>query len=476
MASPNPYGKLNEADQERLVARRKTRRHITVIALSSIVLVAIIVAAAVGATQTRDNNNNNNNKYAGGLLRRDPLPDSCYTSLSPLVKSRHISPHELYKLSLQVSVDELSRAADGFFGSPTVKKVVVADNRTLAAVESCRKLFFLALDHLSDCASSAAGLHDLRTWLSAAGTCQQTCVDDLSAADAALGSLAEGHFRNCTEYTSNSLALVSAAEEALGGGGEWMTAGERRMLETPTGLMMFDAVVASNGSGNYTTIAAALKMVPVKSMKRFVVYVKKGIYFENVRIEKMMWNVTMVGDGKDTTIVSGRLNYVDGTPTFQSATFAVMGQGFMARDMGFINTAGPSKGQAVALMSTADRSVFHRCKMDAYQDTLYPHANRQFYRECDISGTVDFIFGNAAVVIQNCNIIPKLPMRGQTNTITAQGKKDPNQNTGISIQNCVIRPAANLTGVDTFLGRPWRNYSTTVFLQNQMEGFIDPRG
>lgn len=152
------------------------------------------------------------------------------------------------------------------------------------------------------------------------------------------------------------------------------------------------------------------------------------------------------------------------------------GQGFIARDMGFLNTAGALKHQAVALMSTADQSVFYRCKMDAYQDTLYPHSNRQFYRECDIYGTVDFIFGNSAVVIQNCNIMPKKPTQGQQNTITAQGKIDPNQNTGISIQNCTIRPAANLTGVNNFLGRPWKNHSTTVFLQNKMDGFIDPKG
>lgn len=153
-----------------------------------------------------------------------------------------------------------------------------------------------------------------------------------------------------------------------------------------------------------------------------------------------------------------------------------MGKGFIARDMGFRNTAGPIKHQAVALMSTADHSVFYRCKMDGFQDTLYPHSNRQFYRDCDIYGTVDFIFGNSAVVLQNCNILPKKPMQGQQNTITAQGKVDPNQNTGISIQNCTIRPGANLAGVNNFLGRPWKNYSTTVFFNSKMDGFIDPKG
>lgn len=127
-------------------------------------------------------------------------------------------------------------------------------------------------------------------------------------------------------------------------------------------------------------------------------------------------------------------------------------------------------------MSTADESVFYQCKFDAFQDTLYAHSNRQFYRECDIYGTVDFIFGNSAVVLQNCNILPKVPMKGQQNTITAQGKADPNQNTGISIHSCTLWPSGDLGSVQTFLGRPWKNYSTTVYMKTMMHGFIDPKG
>ncbi|KAG6391917.1 hypothetical protein SASPL_149681 [Salvia splendens] len=257
MASFNPYGNQNKAEQERLVARRKTHQRIA--SIVGIVLVIIIGGTIFLFTQTRDDDNNNN-KSAGGLstslkasCAATLYPDSCYTSLSPLVKSRHVSPSNIYKLSLRVSFGELSRAAVGLFQHPTVQKVVADNNRMLTALESCRELFFLALDHLNDSASSAnaAGLHDHRTWMSAAATYQETCVDDLRAADAALGALAEGHLGNCTEYTSNSLALVSAVEEALGGAGagrEWLTAGDRRMLETPAGQMKFDAVVARDGS------------------------------------------------------------------------------------------------------------------------------------------------------------------------------------------------------------------------------------
>ena len=159
---------------------------------------------------------------------------------------------------------------------------------------------------------------------------------------------------------------------------------------------------------------------------------------------------------------------------------AVVAPGFVAVNITFRNTAGAIKGQAVALRSGADMSTFYSCSFEGYQDTLYTHSLRQFYRECDIYGTVDFIFGNAAVVFQNCNIYPRLPMSGQFNSITAQGRTDPNQNTGTSIQNSTIRAASDLAAsngtTQTYLGRPWKLYSLTVFMQSFIDSFINPAG
>ena len=153
---------------------------------------------------------------------------------------------------------------------------------------------------------------------------------------------------------------------------------------------------------------------------------------------------------------------------------------FIARGIAFKNTAGPLRGQAVALRSASDLSVFYRCAIQGYQDTLMVHSQRQFYRECYIYGTIDFIFGNAAVVFQNCLIYVRRPLKGQVNVITAQGRNDPYQNTGITIQNSQVRAAPDLKPVvgsfKTYLGRPWMQYSRTVFIQTYLDSLISPVG
>ncbi|MBA0778326.1 hypothetical protein Gotri_006199 [Gossypium trilobum] len=369
-------------------------------------------------------------------------------------------------------------------------------------------MFDDALDRLNDSATSLevgegekllsdSKISDLKTWLSTAITDQETCLDSLEELNATKHFNAtvveemKAAMQNSTEYASNCLAIVARIlglltdlnirihRRLLGfekAGSEfpaWVSPTERRLLQEskPTP----NVIVAQDGSGNVLTINDAVKLVGKKNESRFVIYVKEGKYVENVILDKHMWNVMIYGDGKTKTLISGSHNFVDGTPTFATATFAVAGKGFIAKGIGFINTASAAKHQAVAMRSGSDRSVFYRCAFDAYQDTLYAHSNRQFYRECDILGTIDFIFGNAAVVFQSCNILPRQPLANQFNTITAQGKKDPNQNTGICIQKCSISAFGNLTA-KTYLGRPWKEFSTTVIMQSKIGAFLDPVG
>lgn len=155
---------------------------------------------------------------------------------------------------------------------------------------------------------------------------------------------------------------------------------------------------------------------------------------------------------------------------------AVSGTGFMARDMRFENTAGAAMGQAVALKVDGDKSVFYRCKIAAYQDTLLAQANRQYFGQCKIYGTIDFIFGYSAAVFDNTQILLRKPAPGQGNVITAQGKYESWANSGFSFIACSISPAEDLGQVSTFLGRPWKAYSTTVFMNTYMGSLIDPKG
>lgn len=104
---------------------------------------------------------------------------------------------------------------------------------------------------------------------------------------------------------------------------QWLHANDRKLLATNDLKSKANIVVAKDGSGKYKTISEALKHIPNKSNKRTVIYVKKGVYYENVRVEKTKWNVMIIGDGMTSTIVSSNLNFVDGTPTFSSATFGM---------------------------------------------------------------------------------------------------------------------------------------------------------
>ncbi|CAN6992046.1 unnamed protein product [Brassica rapa subsp. trilocularis] len=485
------YGKVDEREHVTLEARRNSRKRIAIIVVSLLVLVGIVIGAVFGtmankkSTTVETNDNGDSISVSVKAVCDVTLhKDKCFETVGSAPNASSLNPEQLFIYAVKITIAEATKALNAFSSS--------GDNTTMHA---CVELLDLTIDNLENTLTSSQNgdvtlpelVSDLRTWLSSAETYQDTCIETLAESNHPDSkTFGESQLKNATELTSNALAIITwlgkiadsfklrrrllSADVAVD-----FNVG-RRLLQSTDLRRVANIVVAKDGSGKYKTISRALKDVPEKSDKRTVIYVKKGVYFENVKVEKTMWNVVVVGDGESKSIVSGKLNVIDGTPTFQSATFAVFGKGFMARDMGFINTAGPSKHQAVALMVSADLAAFYRCTMNAYQDTLYVHAQRQFYRECTIIGTVDFIFGNAASVLQNCKILPRRPMKGQQNTITAQGRKDPNQNTGISIHRCSISPLGNLTGVQTFLGRPWKDFSTTVIMESSLNGFIDPKG
>ncbi|XP_071736171.1 pectinesterase-like [Rutidosis leptorrhynchoides] len=250
-----------------------------------------------------------------------------------------------------------------------------------------------------------------------------------------------------------------------------------------------DIVVAKDGSGDYKTIQEAVdNRGKGTRRRRFVIYVKAGVYKENIVIPKNAWYMTMFGDGMNKTIITSdrhaggdMLNTPKAGDLKESATFQVWGGGFIARDMTFSNTAGPEGGQALAVLSGSDQSAFYHCSIEGYQDTLLTHHSKQFYKECQIYGTIDFIFGDALAVFQDCEIFLRKPLPGGGLVVTAHGRKYNNESSGYSLQGCKITAADDLKPVidqykKAYLGRPWFPYGRTVFMQSFLDDLVDPKG
>ncbi|XP_020255203.1 pectinesterase-like [Asparagus officinalis] len=240
-----------------------------------------------------------------------------------------------------------------------------------------------------------------------------------------------------------------------------------------------NVTVAADGSGDFRTVGAAVDAAPEKSKSRYVIEIKEGRYDEYVFVGKKKVNLMFVGAGRGRTVISGNKSVADKFSTFWTATLAVVPTDlFLARDLTIENTAGPSKGQAVALRVKANFSAFYNCDILGYQDTLYAFHGRQFYRNCLIRGTVDFIFGNAAVVLQDCDIEVRQPNPGQKNMVTAQGRNDPDEPTAISIHRCRIgaEPGFNKSLNPSYLGRPRKEYSRAVIMQSNITEVIHPAG
>ncbi|KAH6837497.1 Plant invertase/pectin methylesterase inhibitor superfamily [Perilla frutescens var. hirtella] len=339
-------------------------------------------------------------------------------------------------------------------------------------------------------AADSRKLADARAFLSAAMTNKITCLDGLDSATGPMKPSLLNSMASVYMQVSNSLSMLSQPGVRSGGGNRrrllgfprWLSKKARRLLQSsgdeydPSEVM----TVAADGTGNFTSVTDAINFAPNNSIDRIIIYVKEGVYEENVEIPSWKTNIVLLGDGNDVTVITGKRSVDDGWTTFRSATVAVSGEGFLARDIMFENTAGAEKHQAVALRINADLAAVYRCVVTGFQDTLYVHSFRQFYRECDIYGTIDYVFGNAAVVFQGCNIVSRMPMPGQFTVITAQSRESPDEDTGISMQNCSILATndlySNASVVRSYLGRPWRIYSRTVVLESYIDDFISPVG
>ncbi|KAF3795736.1 Pectinesterase 3 [Nymphaea thermarum] len=435
-----------------------------------------------------------NFKVANSACDGTLYPELCVSTLSTLPNLAKKSLPDLICHTVETVEKDVEQSSSS---CNSIYKKRKLDFRQRVALADCKELFSDTLQELNVTVKDLRSVinsnrsDEALTLLSAAMTNQYTCLDGFAYSNHSIRHFIEGGLHNISKLLSNSLALThkitpnktksaEVYEQGKDGFPKWMSAGDRRLLQTTASGVKADVVVAKDGSGKYTTVSAAVAAAPSSSKTRYVIYIKAGTYNEVVDVPKGKTNLMFIGDGIGKTVITGNRNVKDGWTTFRSATVAVVGNGFIARDITFQNTAGASKHQAVALRVGSDLSAFYRCSFLGYQDTLYVHSLRQFYRECDIYGTVDFIFGNAAVVFQSCNLYARRPDAGQKNIYTAQGREDPNQNTGISIQNCKLSASSDLAAVKssfkTYLGRPWKQYSRTVVMQSQIDDVVDPAG
>lgn len=231
--------------------------------------------------------------------------------------------------------------------------------------------------------------------------------------------------------------------------------------------------VAQDGSGDFTTIQAAIDGAKAFPDTRITISIKNGVYEEKVKVHAWNNRLTLRGESADGVIIR-RDDYFDKmergrNSTFHTATLLVQGDEFLAENLTIENTAG-AVGQAVAVAVEADRAVFENCRMIGNQDTLYADGanTRQHYKNCYIEGTTDFIFGGATVLFEECTIHSKAD-----SYITAASTPE-GRSYGFVFLKCKLTAADGVGNV--YLGRPWRSYARTVFVQCEMGGHIRPEG
>jgi pectinesterase len=235
-------------------------------------------------------------------------------------------------------------------------------------------------------------------------------------------------------------------------------------------------IVAQDGSGDFTTVQAAFNAIPLNNTKAILIRIKKGIYKEKLTLDSTKNHVTIMGEEAESTVLtyddfSGKVtpNGVKlGTTT--STSTRIVANDFTAINITFANSAGPV-GQAVAMLVDGDKARFINCRFLGFQDTLYPkrEGTRQYYKNCYIEGTVDFIFGWAIAYFQNCTISSKLSGGYFTAASTPQG-----QAFGYVFNQCTLEGESPEASV--YLGRPWRDYAQTVFLNCNLSKVVKPEG
>ncbi len=228
--------------------------------------------------------------------------------------------------------------------------------------------------------------------------------------------------------------------------------------------------VAKDGSGDYKYIQDAIDAMRAYPLARITLYIKNGVYNEKIELPATNTDVSFIGEDVNKTIITfndysgrGRLT------TFTSFTAKIAGNRFVAENISFVNAAGPV-GQAVALHVEADKAVFRNCKFLGNQDTIFASGEtaRQYFYNCYIEGTTDFIFGPSTAVFEECTI------HNKSNSYITAASTTPGKKFGYVFLRCKFTADSSVTSV--YLGRPWRAHAKTVFLYCELGKHIAAKG
>ena len=238
----------------------------------------------------------------------------------------------------------------------------------------------------------------------------------------------------------------------------------------------YEFVVAQDGSGDFRTLQEAFNAVPDFRKKQTWILLRRGTYKEKLTLATSKINVRLTGEDVTRTIVtyddyaSKKNRFGEEMGTTASSSFFVFADDFYAENITFENSAGPV-GQAVAVRIAGDRVMFRNCRFLGNQDTLYPFGekSRQYYKDCYIEGTVDFIFGWSTAVFDHCTVFCKKP----GGYITAASTLE-NTPYGFVFLDCRI--TGDAPEASFYLGRPWRPWAKTVFVRCHLDKQIKKEG
>ncbi len=231
--------------------------------------------------------------------------------------------------------------------------------------------------------------------------------------------------------------------------------------------------VAADGSAKFKSVQDAIMAVPSGSRENpVVIHIAPGVYKELIYIQREKRFFKLVGENATNTILSfnlyGNMTNAWGKPigTFKTPSTTIDADDFTAENLTFENSAGPV-GQALAIRVDGDRATFRNCRFLGWQDTILLNRGRQYFENCYICGHVDFIFGAATAWFEQCEIHA---LRGGYLTAASTPV---DVSFGFVFSHCKI---TGEPGAKTLLGRPWRIYASTIYLNCEMSDAVQPKG